>query len=164
LLSRSLLLGVVAALSLGAVAQAAPGDLDSSFGNGGRAILTPGGHEVVYSDVAIQPDGKIVLAGYIRSSAGDNDIAVTRLNANGTPDQGFAAGGTLAINTTFGGPRDCGRAAARRQDRRRGPDGHPNRPQRDHRARTAEWDARSELRAGRGRRGRGHVVGARRRG
>jgi uncharacterized delta-60 repeat protein len=118
LLSRSLLLGVVAALSLGGVAQAAPGDLDSSFGNGGQAILTPGGHEVVYSDVAIQPDGKIVLAGYIRSSAGDNDIAVTRLNANGTPDQGFAAGGTLAINTTFGGVRreDLGNAVALQPD------------------------------------------------
>jgi uncharacterized delta-60 repeat protein len=81
-------------------------------------LLTPGNREVVYNDVAIQPDGKIVLAGYIRSSAGDNDIAVTRLNPNGTPDQGFAAGGTLAINTTFGGLRreDVGNAVALQPD------------------------------------------------
>ena len=80
-------------------------------------ILTPGDRETVYTDVAIQPDGKIVLAGYIRSSAGDNDIAVTRLNPNGAPDQGFAAGGTLAINSTYGGVRreDVGSAVALQQ-------------------------------------------------
>src|SRR3954471_4911734 len=113
-------LAVGASLGLGMVtpALAAPGDLDPSFGAGGRVLLTPGNHEVVYSDVAIQPDGKIVLAGYIRSSAGDNDIAVTRLNPNGTPDQGFAAGGTLAINTTFSGVRreDLGNAVALQPD------------------------------------------------
>jgi uncharacterized delta-60 repeat protein len=113
-------LAVGASLGLGIApsALAAPGDLDPSFGSGGRAILTPGGREVVYRDVAIQPDGKIVLAGYIRSSAGDNDIAVTRLNPNGTPDQGFAAGGTLAINTTSTGVRreDLGNAVALQPD------------------------------------------------
>ena len=53
----------VLGVALAPSASAAPGDLDPSFGSGGRAILTPGGREVVYTDVAIQPDGKIVLVG-----------------------------------------------------------------------------------------------------
>jgi uncharacterized delta-60 repeat protein len=99
-------------------ALAAPGDLDSSFGSGGKVTLTPGGRETVYNDIAIQPDGKIVLAGYIYSSAGDTDIAVTRLNSNGTPDQGFGSGGTLAINTTFAAVRrnDLGNAVTLQAD------------------------------------------------
>src|SRR3954471_1447711 len=113
-----LAVGVSLGLGVAPSALAAPGELDPGFGNGGRVIVTPGNHEVVYRDVAIQPDGKIVLAGYIRSSAGDNDIAVTRLNPNGTPDQGFAAGGTLAINTTFAAVRreDLGYAVALQPD------------------------------------------------
>ena len=104
--------------ALAPAAHAAPGDLDSGFGNGGRVVLTPGGRETVYSDVAIQPDGKIVLAGYLYSSAGDTDIAVTRLNPNGSPDLGFAAGGTLAINTSNAGVRlqDLGNAVTLQPD------------------------------------------------
>ncbi len=105
------------ALACAPSALAAPGDLDSSFGDGGRVTLTPAGREAVYSDVAIQPDGKIVLAGYTNSSTGDTDIAVTRLNSNGTPDQGFGSGGTLAINTDFAGRRnDLGNAVTLQPD------------------------------------------------
>jgi uncharacterized delta-60 repeat protein len=109
---------LIALAALAPAAQAAPGDLDSSFGNGGRVILTPGGREVVYTDVAIQPDGKIVLAGYSRSSAGDNDMAITRLNPNGTPDMGFGAGGTVAVNVTTAGGRleDLANAVALQPD------------------------------------------------
>ena len=86
-------------------ALAAPGDLDASFGEGGRVTLLPGGFEGGYADVAIQPDGKIVLAGFAFVNPGETDIAVTRLNANGSPDQGFGEGGTALINYSVAGPR-----------------------------------------------------------
>ena len=44
--------------------------------------------------VAIQSDGKIVIAGYATVSAKDG-FALARLNANGTPDLGFGSSGTV---------------------------------------------------------------------
>src|SRR5690242_17784751 len=79
-------------------AAAAPGQLDTSFGDGGKVTLNPGGFEGAYSDVAIQPDGKIVAVGFAFANPGETDIAVTRLNANGSPDQGFGEGGTTLLN------------------------------------------------------------------
>jgi len=43
-------------------ASAAPGDLDTTFGDGGRLTVAPAGKQGSFSDVAIQPDGKIVLS------------------------------------------------------------------------------------------------------
>jgi uncharacterized delta-60 repeat protein len=60
--------------------------------------LMPGGRETSYSDVAIRPDGKILLAGYSVAAGGDTDMAITRLNANGTPDAEFGANGTVFLN------------------------------------------------------------------
>ena len=98
-------------------ALAAPGDLDSSFGDGGRATLTPAGREAVYSDVAIQPDGKIVLAGYTYSSTG-------RHRHRGDPAQlerdarpGIWVRRDAAINTDFAGRRnDLGNAVTLQPD------------------------------------------------
>jgi len=99
-------------------ASAAPGQLDSSFGDGGRVTLNPGGFEGAYSDVAIQPDGKIVLAGFAFANPGETDIAVTRLNANGSPDQSFGNGGTTLLNYSVAPPRtqDIANAVALQPD------------------------------------------------
>jgi uncharacterized delta-60 repeat protein len=88
------------------------GSTDTSFnGTGGRIIDLPGFDSL--SDVVVQPDGRIVVAG---SAAAD--VLVERLLPNGLADPGFNGGQRLLID--FGGP-DVGRpgAAARRQDRRR---------------------------------------------
>ena len=52
-------------------------------------------------DVAIQPDGKLVLAGTanINPAAGLYEITVTRVNPNGTIDQGFGTGGTTIVTS-----------------------------------------------------------------
>ena len=58
------LVAVLLALALGAtVALAAPGDLDSSFDGDGTRTIDYGGVDIA-SDVLVQPDGKIVMAGY----------------------------------------------------------------------------------------------------
>jgi uncharacterized delta-60 repeat protein len=91
------LAAVAAALLLWvAPAAAAPGELDTGFGNGGKVAVTLG-QSGAYNDVALQPDGKIVLVGYDFVSDNNSDFAVTRLNANGSVDTGFGSAGTTLI-------------------------------------------------------------------
>src|SRR5439155_10505733 len=74
------------------------GSLDLGFGAGGKVNLLFNNNPYVYdfaNTVAIQSDGKIVVAG----NAG-NDFGVQRYNANGTLDAAF--GGTGSIFTHFG--------------------------------------------------------------
>ncbi|MGZ3444113.1 MAG: Calx-beta domain-containing protein, partial [Myxococcaceae bacterium] len=76
-------------------AVAAPGSLDPSFGNGGRAVTS-----VAYSPnllgarigMALQSDGKILLVGGLK---------LLRLNTDGTLDATFGAGGV--VDVVFGG-------------------------------------------------------------
>jgi uncharacterized delta-60 repeat protein len=79
--------------------SAAPGDLDFSFGVQGRRIKTvpnsqpQNGHDFFSADIVIQPDGKILIAGYAFDSLLGDSMVITRYNANGTLDSGFANGG-----------------------------------------------------------------------
>jgi len=78
--------------------RAAPGDLDRTFGVGGRVItnLTPGNDGA--SDVAIQANGKIVVAGRASSRRGYGRFAVTRYRANGGLDPAFGGDGVVITN------------------------------------------------------------------
>ena len=80
----------------------ANGDLDGSFGTGG-VVFTPigPGHENAES-VAVQPDGRIVVAGH-SSNGTDLDFAVVRYTSAGALDASFGSGG---IVTTPIGPGD----------------------------------------------------------
>ena len=61
------------------------GTLDSSFGSGGIVTSTIGSGSATGTAMALQTDGKIVVAGY--SYAGSyRDFAVARYNSNGTLD------------------------------------------------------------------------------
>lgn len=66
------------------------GDLDPSFGNGGKVVLNLG--DLTIEDLAVQADGKIVIAG------GDESFAIGRLNADGSLDTTFGSGGTRIVN------------------------------------------------------------------
>jgi uncharacterized delta-60 repeat protein len=78
-------------------AQYAPdGTLDPSFGNGGVVRIS---HDPTLSsaasDVALQPDSKVVLAGRESGAVSESslfDIAVARLNPDGTRDGSFGGG------------------------------------------------------------------------
>jgi len=76
-----------------AAAFAAPGDLDSTFGIGGKVMTETGYAEMVHA-VALQPDGKIVVAGEININGSKG--LVTRYNADGSLDQSFGFGGLIA--------------------------------------------------------------------
>lgn len=72
-----------------AAAQAAPGDLDTTFDGDGKVTLDFGGGEDGAGDVALQPDGKIVVAGW---DSDDNEFVLARYDAGGTLDTSFGGG------------------------------------------------------------------------
>jgi uncharacterized delta-60 repeat protein len=73
-----------------------PGTLDASFGTGGKVMTSFGAANDRATAVALQPDGKIVVAGYCRNSSQD-DFCALRYEADGTLDQSFGSAGK-AIN------------------------------------------------------------------
>jgi uncharacterized delta-60 repeat protein len=77
-------------------AVGAPGDLDPTFGTGGVVTLPIAVHSYANA-LAIQPDGKIVLAGYAYTSGDGGDMAVVRLDAAGALDPGFGTGGLVTL-------------------------------------------------------------------
>ena len=79
------------------------GASDPSFDSDGTIAVNLGGSDAA-SDVARQPDGKIVIAGRT-STAGNQNMAVMRLNAAGTLDTSFDGDGTRAID--HGGADDA---------------------------------------------------------
>jgi uncharacterized delta-60 repeat protein len=83
--------------------RAAPGDLDVSFGTGGRVLTPVGGGEDRGHAVARQGDGKIVVGGYSHNGT-NKDFCVVRYNADGTLDETFATGGK--VTTDFGVTHD----------------------------------------------------------
>ncbi|HSK16296.1 MAG TPA: hypothetical protein VK915_09005 [Gaiellaceae bacterium] len=84
----------LAALALAAgTAAAAPAGLDRTFGENGRVRIDSGVSEDVY-DVALQPDGKILAAGW---TAEGNNAVVYRLRRNGTLDPRFGGGDGVAM-------------------------------------------------------------------
>jgi uncharacterized delta-60 repeat protein len=78
------------------------GSLDTTFGSGGTAIVDFGSLADLLGGAVLQPDGRIVVAGYTQAS---EDVAVARLNANGSPDATFGTGGKATVDfgvATFG--------------------------------------------------------------
>jgi uncharacterized delta-60 repeat protein len=65
------------------------GGFDGGFGVGGLAFADLGDTDYGYA-AARQPDGKIVVAGYVPS---DKDVGVTRFNTDGSLDTAFDPGG-----------------------------------------------------------------------
>ncbi len=89
------------------------GSLDDSFGSDGKVVMSIGPGDDIVQAVAIQPDGKIVAAGY-SDSGSNNDFALVRCNTDGTLDTSFGPGGV--VTTDFGGTGDYGRAVAVQPD------------------------------------------------
>jgi uncharacterized delta-60 repeat protein len=102
-----------------AVRLNADGSPDVSFGKSGKGIVdlpfNSGGSAFMDDEanaLVIQPDGKIVLAGYSRF-----DFAAARLNADGTPDLTFGTKGMATVVISTGGfGTDAAQAVALQPD------------------------------------------------
>lgn len=107
--------------SLAVLRYNADGTLDNTFGSGGIVLttLTKLQYSAAYSTgVALQSDGKIVVAGYQLLSATpvgttyDREWVLARYNANGTLDTTFGGGhhptGIVEMNLTAGDDQTSG--------------------------------------------------------
>jgi uncharacterized delta-60 repeat protein len=74
------------------------GALDASFGNGGKVTTGFGGTFSFAYAVALQGDGKIVVAGFTGGGPTGLDIALARYNADGTLDPSFGSGGKVVTD------------------------------------------------------------------
>ena len=82
--------------------------------NGGTPVAVNLGPEDVFSDVAVAPDGKVVVQGIAAPGGGEEtDLAVARLNADGTPDAGFSGDGVAVADL---GGRESGAGVAVQPD------------------------------------------------
>jgi uncharacterized delta-60 repeat protein len=97
-------LGVFTSVSLlivgvGANPAQASGSLDSSFDSDGKVITVFGASNESANSIAIQGDGKIVVAGASNNGA-NNEFAVARYNTDGSLDSSFDSDGK--VTTTIG--------------------------------------------------------------
>lgn len=79
------------------------GALDPAFGTGGKVITDFQQHDYAYA-IALQPDGKIILAGYSTVPLNPNTnyvFAMARYNSNGTLDNTFGIGGRDTFDLGF---------------------------------------------------------------
>lgn len=94
----------------------ANGKLDPSFGSGGEVrVQRPAGMNFILASVAVDSQGRILLAGSARpmpSSSTPNPLLssamVMRFTASGAPDPSFGKEGTLITDFGFGAPKGAG--------------------------------------------------------
>jgi uncharacterized delta-60 repeat protein len=92
------------------------GKVDPGFGSGGTVnVPSPPGMAFVLSGIAVDSQGRVILAGLARplpaNAAPDpllSSAVVMRFNANGTPDTTFGNGGTVVTDFGLGAPKSPG--------------------------------------------------------
>ncbi len=72
------------------------GNLDTTFGTGGKTITDIGGYDVANS-VAVQSDGKVILAG-----RGQQKFILVRYTVDGTLDDSFGSDGIVTTDLSVG--------------------------------------------------------------
>ena len=89
------------------------GTLDPTFSGDGRVMTNIGYSDEWGYDVVVQPDGKVVIAGYTFTGNSD-DVAVARYNPDGSPDTTFGGDGRVVTVINF--QDEIGRAVALQSD------------------------------------------------
>ncbi len=74
------------------------GSLDTTFSTDGIVIQVLGLHDELLSRPALQPDGKIVVAGTSVPSGSNHNYLLARFNTNGTLDTTFATVGYVLLD------------------------------------------------------------------
>lgn len=90
------------------------GALDTTFNSTGIVITPIGAVGDTAMGVVIQPDGKLVIAGYAGMGATGSDITVVRYNTNGSLDTSFGTNGI--VTSDFGSIYESASALALQSD------------------------------------------------
>ena len=69
------------------------GSFDTTFAGGGTATASFSGRDNVPTSLVVQPDNKVILAGYSNISSTTRQSALARFNADGMLDGSFGTGG-----------------------------------------------------------------------
>ncbi|HDS07597.1 MAG TPA: T9SS type A sorting domain-containing protein [Bacteroides sp.] len=89
------------------------GTIDTEFGENGSVSTHIGNQYSIGYSMAIQPDGKIILAGETRDSI-FSDVAIARYHPDGSPDHSFGTAGI--VRTTLSETDDFARSVALQSD------------------------------------------------
>ena len=76
------------------------GVLDTSFGQDGRVLTNFDGGDEWGNALVIQPDGKLVIAGYTFTGS-SNDVVVARFHPDGSLDTSFSGDGKTATDVNY---------------------------------------------------------------
>jgi uncharacterized delta-60 repeat protein len=97
--------GTVGGTKLSVLRYQRDGALDTTFGTSGKVLVALGtnGNDRANA-IAVQDDGKIVVAGSSQQGTSGLDFALLRFNADGTADAGFGNGGKVFAD--FGSESD----------------------------------------------------------
>ncbi|HXH70955.1 MAG TPA: delta-60 repeat domain-containing protein, partial [Pyrinomonadaceae bacterium] len=92
-----MILFFIAAFPLVQAQTGAPGDLDTTFGNGGKVITAITSDNDYPTRARIQPDGKIVTVGIVAENGFGfpTNSFLVRHNADGTVDNSFGTNGSV---------------------------------------------------------------------
>lgn len=103
---RILLAGYTQSLDFGLVQLKQDGSVDEQFGTNGISTTAFGSGQDIARSLTVQPDGKILVAGYTDKGNNNYDFAVARYNPNGRLDITFGNAGK--ITTSIGDPTLAG--------------------------------------------------------
>lgn len=78
------------------------GSIDSTFGISGRIIKSFGSADDQINAIALQPNGKILIAGVKDTTFSDGTFICSRFNSNGALDSTFGVGGLVTTTSTIG--------------------------------------------------------------
>ncbi len=99
--TSSFIAGLLLVLGTASAARSAPGDLDPTFGGDGVVRTHLSHTEDDGYTVAIQPDGKIVVAGEADVGSRNTRMAIARYDSDGSLDTSFGGGdGKVTIDFT----------------------------------------------------------------
>lgn len=98
------------------LAFAAGGDLDTTFSTDGKTTVSFNNQDYAYA-MAVQSDKKVIVVGRSLNGTNSYDVAVTRLNTNGSLDTTFNGTGKLLIDYGVSSPTiDSGEAVTIQAD------------------------------------------------
>ncbi|NRF70604.1 hypothetical protein HLB44_26730 [Aquincola sp. S2] len=92
------------------------GGLDPAFGTGGKVITQVGARGDSARALAVQPDGKIIVAGWTDATGIDANFLVLRYLGDGTLDPAFADGGRFVLPIGAGNGTDRAHAVVVQSD------------------------------------------------
>ena len=81
-----------------AIKLMADGTYDETFGTQGQLLINFPGYKAASKDVVVQPDGKIIIAGFVFIAGGIDLFGIVRLNPDGTLDNSFNGTGKLVFD------------------------------------------------------------------